>query len=156
MVSCIFPNPYACKKAIGGQKKTKKMTPKWPNPPLRDLCALWSWDTGWGVGVRESCFFLVVIFYTKDIHKCYKHMMFSFRMKGDVITDHFLMIWFQIDSLDTVGFRIYHGWSRVLNQKVTFWVVNVLMGGGGVTGWGCPLPLRPCCDAELLPLSFGL
>ena len=27
-------------------------------------------------------------------------------MMGDVISDHFLMVWFQKDSLDTVGFRV--------------------------------------------------
>ena len=35
------------------------------------------------------------------------------------------MLWFQKDSLDTVGFRTYGGGSRVLNQKVTFEVLNV-------------------------------
>ena len=33
------------------------------------------------------------------------HMMSSFKMIGDVISDNFLMQWFQKDSLDTVGFR---------------------------------------------------
>ena len=36
-----------------------------------------------------------------------KHVILSFEMKGDVISDHFLMLWFQKDSLDTVGFRTY-------------------------------------------------
>ena len=36
-----------------------------------------------------------------------KHMIISFKMKGDVISDHFLMLWFQKDSLDTVGFRTF-------------------------------------------------
>ena len=36
-----------------------------------------------------------------------KHMILSFKMKGDVISDHFLMLWFQKDSLDTVGFRTF-------------------------------------------------
>ena len=31
------------------------------------------------------------------------NMILSFQMKGDVISDYFLMIWFQKDSLDTVG-----------------------------------------------------
>ena len=66
-----------------------------------------------------------------------KHMILSFRMKGDVISDHFLMLWFQKDSLNTVGNRTYGGGSRVLNQKVTFEVLNMPMGGG--TGLGlCP------------------
>ena len=29
-----------------------------------------------------------------------KHMILSFKMKGDVISDHFLMLGFQKDSLD--------------------------------------------------------
>ena len=35
-----------------------------------------------------------------------KHMILTFKMTGDVnvISDHFLMPWFQKDSLDTVGF----------------------------------------------------
>ena len=49
-----------------------------------------------------------------------KHMILSFKMKGDVISDHFLMLWFQKDSLVTVGFRTYGWGSRVQNQKVTF------------------------------------
>ena len=34
-----------------------------------------------------------------------KHMILPFKMKGDVRSDHFLMLWFQKKSLDTVGFR---------------------------------------------------
>ena len=44
-------------------------------------------------------------------------------MKGDVISDHFLMLWFQKDSLDTIGFRTFRflvGWT-----KVTFGFLNV-------------------------------
>ena len=33
-------------------------------------------------------------------------------MTGDVISDHFLMIWFQKDSLDTVSFRTFLGWPK--------------------------------------------
>ena len=47
-----------------------------------------------------------------------KHMIISFKMKGEVISDLFLMLWFQKDSLNTVGFRTYGGGSRVLNQTV--------------------------------------
>ena len=36
-----------------------------------------------------------------------KHMILSFEMKGVVIPDHFLMLWFQKDILDTVGFRTF-------------------------------------------------
>ena len=60
-----------------------------------------------------------------------KHMISSFKMKGDVIFDHFLLLWFQKGSLDTVSFRTYGGGSRVLNQKMTFGVLNVPMGRGG-------------------------
>ena len=35
------------------------------------------------------------------------HMMSSFKMIGDVISDNFLTLWFQKDSLDTVGFRTF-------------------------------------------------
>ena len=36
-----------------------------------------------------------------------KHMMLSFKMKGDDISDHFLMLLFQKDYLDAVGFRTF-------------------------------------------------
>ena len=36
-----------------------------------------------------------------------KNMILSFKMAADVITDHFLMLWFQKDSLDRVGFRTF-------------------------------------------------
>ena len=49
-------------------------------------------------------------------------MTLSFKMKGDVISDQFLMLLFQKDYLDTVGFRTYGFGSRVLNQKVLFGV----------------------------------
>ena len=44
-----------------------------------------------------------------------KHMILSFEMKVDVISDHFLMLWFQKDSLGTVDFRTFRtfmGWGR--------------------------------------------
>ena len=34
-------------------------------------------------------------------------MILSYKMKGDVISHHLLMLWLQKDSLDTVGFRTY-------------------------------------------------
>ena len=55
--------------------------------------------------------------------------MWYYHLKWRVISDHFLMLWFQKDSLNTVGFRTYGGGSRVLKQNVTFWVLNVPMGG---------------------------
>ena len=33
-----------------------------------------------------------------------KLIILSFKMNGDVITDHFLMLWLQKDSPDIVGF----------------------------------------------------
>ena len=41
----------------------------------------------------------------------------------DVIPDYFLMLWFQKDSLDTVGFmtfRTFRGGPGVLNKIVDF------------------------------------
>ena len=59
------------------------------------------------------------------------------QVMGYVVSDHFLMLWFQKDSLDTVGFRTYCGGSRVLSQKVTFRVLYVPNAyGGGGTGLG--------------------
>ena len=46
-------------------------------------------------------------FVLKTSKNAMKHMILSFKMKGDVISDHFLMLWFQKDSLDTVGFRTF-------------------------------------------------
>ena len=74
--------------------------------------------------------FLGPFFVLKTSRNATKHKISSFNMKGDVISDHFLVLWFQKDSLDTVGFRTYDGGSRVLNQKVTFGVLNVPMGVG--------------------------
>ena len=52
------------------------------------------------------------------------HMMSSFKMIGDVISDNFLMQWFQKDSLDTVGFRTFRtflgGGPGFLNKIVDF------------------------------------
>ena len=36
-----------------------------------------------------------------------KHMILSSKVKGDVISDHFLMLWFQKDPLDTIGFGTF-------------------------------------------------
>ena len=46
--------------------------------------------------------------------------MILFEMKGDVISDHFLMLRFQKDSLDTVVFRTFR---------------NFRGGGGGGLGF---------------------
>ena len=45
-----------------------------------------------------------------------KHIISSFKMKGYVISDHFLMLWFQKDSLDTVSFRTY--WRGVQKAEI--------------------------------------
>ena len=49
-----------------------------------------------------------------------KHMILSFNMKGDLISDQFLMLWFQKDSLDTVGFKTFRGGPGVLNKVMDF------------------------------------
>ena len=68
-----------------------------------------------------------------------KHMMLSFKMKGDVISDHFLMLWFQKDSLDTVGLRTsrtfrgvrgVHG-SWILVDQSDIWIPKCTGGRGG-------------------------
>ena len=47
-------------------------------------------------------------------------MTLSFKMKGDVISDQFLMLLFQKDYLDTVGFRTFRGGPGVLKKIVDF------------------------------------
>ena len=51
-----------------------------------------------------------------------KHMILSFKMKVDVISDHFWMLWFQKDSLGTVDFRTFllGGAPGFLNKIVDF------------------------------------
>ena len=51
--------------------------------------------------------FLATISCTKTSIYAMKHLILSFKMKGDVIFDHFLMLWFQKDSLDSVGLRTF-------------------------------------------------
>ena len=46
-----------------------------------------------------------------------KHMILSFKMKRDVISDLFLVQWFQKDSLETVGFEDLRGGSGVIKTK---------------------------------------
>ena len=68
--------------------------------------------------------FLVTIFVLKTSKNVMKHMILSFKMKGDVISDHLLMLWFRRDSLDTIGFRTFStfrgGCPRFLNKIVDF------------------------------------
>ena len=52
-------------------------------------------------------FFWLIIFVLKTPKNAMKHMLLSFKMKEDVVSDHFLMLWFQKDSLDTVCFRTF-------------------------------------------------
>ena len=51
-------------------------------------------------------------------------MILSFKKKGDVISDYFLMLGFQKDSLDTFGIRTFRtfrgGGPGVLNKIVDF------------------------------------
>ena len=60
-----------------------------------------------GSGIPHFFVFLVTIFCTKTIQNTMKHMKLSLKIKGDVIFDHFLMLWFQKYSLDTVSFRTF-------------------------------------------------
>ena len=53
------------------------------------------------------CFFGNHFFFTENIQNAMKHMILSFKMKGDAISDHFLIVWFQNDYLDTVGYRTF-------------------------------------------------
>ena len=78
-------------------------------------------NKGAGAGVRESLTFFVNHFLLLEPSKnAMKNMTLSFTMKGVVICDHFLMLWFQKDSLDTVGFRTFRGGPGVLNKIVDF------------------------------------
>ena len=73
---------------------------------------------GWGI----PNFFLVTIFETPK--NVLKHMISLFKMEGDVISDHFRLLWFQKDSMDTVGFRTFRnsreGGPGFLNKIVDF------------------------------------
>ena len=46
-----------------------------------------------------------------------KNMKISLKMKGDVMSNQFLMLWFQKDSLDTIGLRTYGGGSKLQSPK---------------------------------------
>ena len=52
-----------------------------------------------------------------------KHMTLAFKMKGDVISKHFLMLRFQKDSLDTFGlrtFRTFFLWVPGVQNKMLY------------------------------------
>ena len=78
--------------------------------------------------VQDSKLFCVCFgnffLYKKTSKNAMIHMMSSFKMIGDVISDNFLMLWFQKDSLDTVGFRTFRnfreGGPGFLNKIVDF------------------------------------
>ena len=55
------------------------------------------------------CFFGNHLFVLKTPKNAMEPIIFSFKMRGEVTFDHFLMLWFQKDSLDTVGFRAFRG-----------------------------------------------
>ena len=46
-----------------------------------------------------------------------KHMILSLKMKGDVISDHFLMLWLQKDSLDTAMVAAFYELPNFVEQK---------------------------------------
>ena len=71
--------------------------------------------------------FLVTIFVLKTPTNAMKHMLLSFKMKGFVISDHFLML--KRFSGYSRFWDLRRGVQRVLNQKVTFGDLNVPMGG---------------------------
>ena len=47
------------------------------------------------------------LFSTKTSRNAMKHVILSLKMKGDVISGQSLMLWFQKDSLDIVGFGTF-------------------------------------------------
>ena len=62
---------------------------------------------GGGPGFIIFLCFLVIIFCIKTSKNTVKRTILSFKKKDVVISDHFLMLWFQKDSLDTVSFRTF-------------------------------------------------
>ena len=73
--------------------------------------------------VQDSKLFCVCLGNFFSIQKTSKnamiHMMSSFKMIGDVISDNFLMLWFQKDSLDIIGFgtfRVGSGFPKLLRS----------------------------------------
>ena len=117
-------NPFATKEKayqtlhinikLGGQEGLPPLFQLFPNPSknlnsLRiKLVLVYSSILDLGKGAKRGAFFVL-----KTPKNAMKHMILSFQMKGDVRSDHFLILWFQKDSLDMVGFRTYGGGSRV-------------------------------------------
>ena len=62
-------------------------------------------------------------------------MILSFKLKGDVISDHFLMLYFQKDSLDTVRFKNFRtfgggpGFSNKIVDQSDIWIPKYTEGG---------------------------
>ena len=56
-------------------------------------------------------------------------------MKRDVISDLFLILWFQKDSLDTIGLGLMAG-VQSPKPKSDIWSPNCAYGGGGGGGRG--------------------
>ena len=59
------------------------------------------------------------LFSTKTSRNAMKHVILSLKMKGDVISGQSLMLWFQKDSLDIVGFgtfRVGSGFPKLLRS----------------------------------------
>ena len=52
-------------------------------------------------------------------------------MKGDVIFGHFWMLWFQKDSLDTVGFRTFRTFRTFREGKKGPGFLNKFVDFGG-------------------------
>ena len=51
-----------------------------------------------------------------------KHVILSLKMKGDVISGQSLMLWFQNDSLDIVGFgtfRVVSGFPKLFMVDIS-------------------------------------
>ena len=57
-----------------------------------------------GAGFLKVLSFLVTFFVLKTSKHVTKH-----KSNGDVISDHFFMLWFLKDSLAKVGFRTFRG-----------------------------------------------
>ena len=77
------------------------------------------------IRIFKPSFFGNQFFVLKISKNAMKNMKISLKVKGDVMSNQFLMLWFQKDSLDTVGFRTFRtlrgaGSPGVLNKIVDF------------------------------------
>ena len=69
------------------------------------------------IRIFKPSFFGNQFFVLKISKNAMKNMKISLKMKGDVMSNQFLMLWFQKDSLDTIGLRTYGGGSRLQSPK---------------------------------------